>query len=64
MCAIGYFKYGINGKKLSDLLNFKQMSISEARVASREASDETVKDGVRLGNVETHKNDDVVGSHV
>ena len=64
MCAIGYFKYGIKGKKLSDLLNFKQTSINEAKAASREASNETVnKDGVRLGNVKTHKNDDVVGSH-
>ena len=64
MCAIGYFKYDIKGKKLLDLLNFKQTSINEAKAASREASNETVnKDGVRLGNVKTHKNDNVVGSH-
>ena len=53
ICAIGYFKYDINGKRLSNLLNFKRTSIHEAKFASSEASNETFKDGIRLGKVET-----------
>ena len=55
LCAIGYFKYDITGKKLSDLLSFKQRSVDEVKVASSEASSETAKDGIRLGTVETSK---------